>query len=95
MLEAIIAENAEEKFHPVIFDRISGSLVRSVALKSEGAAGPSGADAADWRRFCSSFHGASAALCESIAALARCLCTSFFRSFSSLCFSGLLFDCLG
>ena len=52
-------------------------FVRSVALKSEGAAGPSGADAADWRRFCSSFHGASAALCESIAALARRLCTSF------------------
>ena len=65
------------KVKSVIFYRISGSLVRSVALKSEGAAGPSGADAADWRRFCSSFHGASAALCESIAALARCLCTSF------------------
>ena len=29
VLKAIVAEDAEEEFHPVIFDRITGPLVRS------------------------------------------------------------------
>ena len=38
--------------HPVIYEQITGPLVRSVtlhALKTEGAAGPSGIDAQGWR----------------------------------------------
>ena len=41
--------------HPVLFDKIDGQLIRSIALKSDGAAGPSGLDAAAWKRLCSSF----------------------------------------
>ena len=42
--------------HPVIYEQITGPLVRSVALKTERAAGPSGIDAQGWRwrRLCSS-----------------------------------------
>ena len=42
--------------HPVICEQITGPLVRSVALKTEGAAGQSGIDAQGWRwrRLCSS-----------------------------------------
>lgn len=40
--------------HPVLLDRIDGELVRSMALKTQGAAGPSGMDAVEWRRMCSS-----------------------------------------
>ena len=35
--------------HPVIYEQITGPLVRSVALKTEGSAGPSGIDAQGWR----------------------------------------------
>ena len=34
--------------HPVIFEHITGELVHSVALKTEGAAGSSGIDAQRW-----------------------------------------------
>ena len=42
--------------YPIIYEQITGPLVRSVALKTEGAAGPSGIDAHGWRwrRLCSS-----------------------------------------
>ena len=42
--------------HPVIYEQITSPLVRSVALKTEGAAGPSGIDAQgrQWLRLCSS-----------------------------------------
>ena len=42
--------------HPVIYEQITGPLVRSVALKTEGAAGPASIDAQGWRwqRLCSS-----------------------------------------
>ena len=35
--------------HPVIFDQITGSLIRSVAFQMEGAAGPSNVDSYAWR----------------------------------------------
>ena len=43
----------------------------------DGAAGPSGLDAASWKRLCTSFKGASTDLCESLAATARRLCSSY------------------
>ena len=61
--------------HPVIFDSIQGQTIRSAALHTSGAAGPSGIDAWEWRRLCSSFKSASAALCQSLALLTRKLCT--------------------
>ena len=36
--------------HPVTFEPIDASLIRSIALSTKGAAGPSGLDAHTWRR---------------------------------------------
>lgn len=41
--------------HPVMFDSIQGMTIRSAALRTSGAAGPSGIDARGWRRICTSF----------------------------------------
>ena len=48
--------------HPVIFEEITVTLVRSVALRTEGAASPSGIDAQGWRLLCSCFQLASSKL---------------------------------
>ena len=58
--------------HPIIFEKIDGQLIRSMALRTDGAAGPSGMDAAAWKRLCSSF---STELCDALAATARKLCS--------------------
>ena len=63
--------------HPVIFDCIQGQTIRSAALRTNGAAGPSGIDALGWKRMCTSFNSASEDLCNSLALLARRLCTVF------------------
>ena len=63
--------------HPVLFEAIDASLIRSTALRTTGAAGPSGLDAHCWRRLCSSFKSASLDLCHSLALVARRLCSEF------------------
>lgn len=63
--------------HSIVFDNLTGSLVRKMALKCQGAAGPSGLNATSWRRLCSSFKSASSNLCHSLALVARRLCTTF------------------
>ena len=63
--------------HPILFDRIDGALIHKIALQSRGSAGPSGIDAAGWKRLLSSFKSHSADLCDAIASLARRLCTSY------------------
>ena len=63
--------------HPVIFESLSGALIKSIAMSAKGAAGPSGADAADWRRYCSCLKRSSEELCSSLAVTARKLCVNF------------------
>ena len=63
--------------HPVLFEGLTGNTIRSAALRTQGAAGPSGIDAAGWRRLCTSFHRASEDLCSAVAAAARRLCSTF------------------
>jgi len=63
--------------HPVIFDHLDGTIIRSAALSTHGSAGPSGVDAFGWRRLCTSFQSASADLCTSLAIVAKRLCTSY------------------
>ena len=63
--------------HPVMFDVIDGQLIRNTVLKMDGAAGPSGLDAAAWKRICTSFKTASSDLCKSIASTARRLCSEY------------------
>jgi len=50
--------------HPVIFDQIDGLLIHSLALRTQGTAGPSGLDVQGWRRLLSSFHKESIDLSE-------------------------------
>ena len=64
-------------FHPVIFDALTGSVIRSAALRTFGALDPSGVDARSWRRICTSFHAASNDLCKAMALFARRLCTTY------------------
>lgn len=68
---------SSSSFHPVLFEGVTASAIRSAALRTEGSAGPSGIDAAGWRRLCTSFHGASNSLCSSIASMTRRLCTEY------------------
>ena len=71
----VIIDGEPPEFHSVVFDQINASLIRSTALKTTGSAGPSGLDAASWRRLCTSFKRASTDLCHSLAATAKRLCT--------------------
>ena len=65
------------QIHPVIFDSIDASTIRSSALATKGSAGPSSLDAHCWRRLCTSFKFASQDLCHSLALLSRKLCTAY------------------
>ena len=51
--------------------------MRSTALHCKGAAGPSGLDAYAWHRLCTAFKSFSASLCQSLADVAKCLCSSY------------------
>ena len=64
-------------FHPVLFDRLDGSLIHRTILQMDGAAGPSGMDVASWKKLCTSFRSASDSLCDALAAVARRLATTF------------------
>ena len=76
--DAVLLNSSEApQIHPVVFDQITASSIRSAALRTKGAAGPSGIDAHCWRRLCTSFKAASDDLCHSLALLARRLCVSF------------------
>ena len=65
------------EIHAVFFDRLTGQSIRNAALRTQGAAGPSGVDAAGWRRMCTAFHRQSTDLCAAIAAVGRRLATEF------------------
>ena len=64
------------QIHPVLFDSLTANAIRAAALRTHGSAGPSGIDAAGWRRLCCSFHKESVDLCAAIAAFAKRLCTT-------------------
>ncbi len=77
-LEALVTTTEDPPdIHPVFFERLTGPVIRSAALRTQGAAGPSGVDAAGWRRMCTAFHRESTDLCEAVAAVGRRLCTNF------------------
>ncbi len=63
--------------YSVLFEGLSGDLIRRAALRTEGSAGPSAIDASGWRRLCTAFHAASTSLCNSVAGVTRRLCTSY------------------
>ena len=57
--------------HFIVFEKIDGHMICETALKTDGAAGPSGLDAAAWKRLCSSLSSFSADLCDSKASVTR------------------------
>ena len=63
--------------HPILFEKIDGDLIKRVALKMDGSSGPSGMDAAGWKRLCTAFGSHSADLCTSLACTAKRLCTEY------------------
>ena len=63
--------------HPVVFGNITGDSIRAAAIQARGSAGPSGVDAAGWRRLLCSFHKESKELCSAVAALAKRLCSAY------------------
>lgn len=67
----------EQDTHPILFDNITGDTIRAAVIRAKGSAGPSGVDAAGWRRLLCSFHRQSKELCAAVAALARRLCSSY------------------
>ena len=75
---SILLDSSSETQHydPIIFDCITGDLIKKASLNTHGAAGPSGVDAYAWRRMCTSFGEASVGLCEALASVARRICTA-------------------
>ena len=59
------------------FERIDGELIRSTAIKMDGAAGPLSLDTAAWKWLLTSFKSASTKLGDALASVARQLSTCF------------------
>ena len=57
--------------NPILFESLTGEVVRKTALATHGAAGPSMGDAYIWRRMMVSFKSASKDLCDVVAEVAR------------------------
>ena len=70
----------------VIFDEIDAELIRSMALKTKGAAGPSNLDAISWRRILCSrdFDSEGLDLCRAIAEFTKSMCRSKVLDLGSL-----------
>ena len=71
---AIITVQATEP-HPILYDKIDGHPIHSIALKMDGSAGPSGLDVAAWKRLYTSYKIASTDLCNALASATRRICT--------------------
>ena len=75
--EALLSGEMPPPPHPVIYSGITREAILDAVLNTQGAAGPSGMDAASWRRICTAFHGASNDLCDALAGCARRLASSY------------------
>ena len=62
--------------YTLLFESLNGSVIRSAAMRTRGAVGPSGMDAHGWRKMCTSFKSSSIDLCNALAATARRMCTT-------------------
>jgi len=75
--KSILVDTPSTQINPIIYEKITGDVIKQVALKTKGAAGPSGLDAEAWRRILISknFGNHGEELCKTIALMARKLCT--------------------
>jgi hypothetical protein len=65
-----------EKANPIIFESLDANAIKQAALRTNGAAGPSGLDAYAWRRLCTSFKSASHDLCVALASVGHRIATT-------------------
>ena len=63
--------------HPVRHECIEGAGIRKAAICTNGSAGPSSLDACEWKRLSTSFQNPSTDLCNSLAMVARRICTFY------------------
>ncbi len=77
LYDSVIHSDPPPSVHPIVFDALDAPTIRTAALHTNGAAGPSGLDAHCWRRLCSFFGGASNELCHFLAKVAVWMRTSF------------------
>ena len=84
--EGLRLQGIQETPNSVIYEMITGELVRKKSLQTHGSAGPSGLDAKGWRRLLSSTYCGSAAddLCSALAALAKKLAATNCRHVGAL-----------
>jgi len=68
---------SSQGLHPILFDQIDGSLIRSTVQKMDGAAGPSGLDTSCWKRLCTAFKNYSTDLCDVLTSLCRKISTEY------------------
>ena len=63
----------------ILYQQINGEMAREAALRTKGSCEPTGVDANGFKRIlaCKSFKKSSMNLCDSLATLARRLCTEF------------------
>ncbi len=76
-IHPIVGNEVPSNVHPVVFNSIDAAVIRTAALCTTGAAGPSGIDAKGWRRLCTAFKTASAYLCHCLALLAKRISTTY------------------
>lgn len=69
--EALVEVSHPEETNPVIFEKITASLIKRIVLNMKGSGGPSGIDANGWQRYCTMYNDESTNLCEAVAATAR------------------------
>jgi hypothetical protein len=72
----MLLSGCAEEFHPIRFAGITAEEIRKSAMNTRGAAGPSGADADQWRQICVSFRNVSSDLCNALASVARRLASA-------------------
>ena len=75
--EEMLLEGPVKLVDGIIYDHINATLIRKCAIKTKGAAGPSGLDANFWRKIIGGnvFGAVSDDLCHAIAIMTRKLCT--------------------
>ena len=71
-----LVDGITEPTNPILFDELNSDTIHQAAMRTQGAAGPSGLDAQAWRRMCSSFISASTSLCTALAGVGKRIATS-------------------
>ena len=66
----VLLQGEVPAFNSILFESLTGDVVRKTVLVTQGAAGPSIGDAYVWRRMMTSFKLASVDLCDAVAGVA-------------------------